>query len=48
MKTALTTFTNKRRFVEDTRTLGDRMPEQWQQDAFGQVDAWLRTLGMRD
>ena len=37
-----------RRFVEDTQILGDRTPEQWQRDAFGQVDAWLRALGLRD
>lgn len=36
-----------RRFVEDTNVLGDRSPDQWQQDAFGQVDAWLRALGLR-
>lgn len=36
-----------RRFVEETQILGDRTPEQWQMDAFGQVDAWLRALGMR-
>ena len=36
-----------RRFVEDTQILGDRTPEQWQQDAFGQVDAWLRALRLR-
>lgn len=36
-----------RRFVEDTDVLRDRTPEQWQQDAFGQVDAWLRSLGLR-
>jgi hypothetical protein len=36
-----------RRFVHDTRIMGDRTPEQWQQDAFGQVDAWLRALGLR-
>lgn len=36
-----------RRFVEQTSVLGDRSPEQWQQDAFGQVDAWLRALGLR-
>lgn len=36
-----------RRFVEDTRLLGERTPDQWQQDAFGQVDAWLRALGLR-
>ena len=37
-----------RRFVEDTNVLGERNPEQWQQDAFGQVDAWLRALGLRN
>jgi len=36
-----------RRFVEDTQVLGNRSPEQWQQDAFGQVNAWLRALGLR-
>lgn len=36
-----------RRFVEDTHILGERTPEQWQLDAFGQVDAWLRALGLR-
>jgi len=36
-----------RHFVEDTQILGDRTPDQWQQDAFGQVDAWLRALGFR-
>lgn len=36
-----------RRFVEDTDVLGDRSPEQWQQDAFGQVDAWLQALGLK-
>jgi hypothetical protein len=36
-----------RRFVEDTKILGERTPDQWQQDAFGQVDAWLRALGIR-
>ncbi|PHV08397.1 hypothetical protein CSQ96_07015 [Janthinobacterium sp. BJB412] len=36
-----------RRFVEDTRALGERTPEQWQQDAFGQVDALLRKLSLR-
>lgn len=36
-----------RRFVEDTDILGDRTPDQWQMDAFGQVDAWLRLLGLR-
>jgi len=37
-----------RRFVEETNVLGDRSPEQWQQDAFGQVDAWLWALGLRE
>ena len=36
-----------RRFVEDTHILGDRTADQWQQDAFGQVDAWLRALGLK-
>lgn len=36
-----------RRFVEESKVLGERSPEQWQQDAFGQVDAWLRALGLR-
>ncbi|WP_175688761.1 nucleotidyl transferase AbiEii/AbiGii toxin family protein [Burkholderia anthina] len=39
--------TSVRRFVEDTRLLGDRTPDQWQQDAFGQVDALLHELGLR-
>jgi hypothetical protein len=36
-----------RRFVQDTDILGDFTLDQWQQDAFGQVDAWLRALGLR-
>lgn len=40
--------TSVRQFVEDTRILGERTPDQWQQDAFGQVDAWLRALGLRE
>ena len=36
-----------RRFVEGTDLLGDRTADQWQQDAFGQVDAWLRGIGLR-
>lgn len=36
-----------RQFVEETAALQDRTPDQWQQDAFGQVDAWLRALGLR-
>ncbi|MBL8255959.1 MAG: hypothetical protein JNJ62_05115 [Pseudoxanthomonas mexicana] len=40
--------TSVRLFVEETAVLGERTPEQWQQDAFGQVDAWLRALGLRE
>jgi hypothetical protein len=36
-----------RRFVEGSRILGDRTADQWQQDAFGQVDGWLREMGLR-
>ncbi len=36
-----------RGFVEDSQLLGDRTADQWQQDAFGQVDAWLRGLDLR-
>lgn len=36
-----------RHFVKDTKILGVRTPEQWQQDAFGQVDALLRAMGLR-
>ena len=39
--------TSVRLFVQETEVLGERTPEQWQQDAFGQVDAWLRALGLR-
>ena len=39
--------TSVRRFVEGSHLLGDRTADQWQQDAFGQVDAWLRGLGLR-
>lgn len=33
-----------RKFVEETDILGDRTAEQWQRDAFGQVQAWLKAL----
>lgn len=33
-----------RNFVRDSSILGGRTPEQWQQDAFGQVDAFIRAL----
>lgn len=32
---------------EDTHALGERTPEQWQQDAFGQIDALLRAMALR-
>jgi len=37
-----------RKFVEESQVLDDRSSDQWQMDAFGQVDAWLRALGLRD
>lgn len=40
--------TSVRLFVQETEVLGERTPEQWQQDAFGQVDAWLRALGLKE
>lgn len=36
-----------RRFVEGTQVLGNRTADQWQQDAFGQVDALLRAKKLR-
>ncbi len=39
--------TSVRQFVEGSNALGDRTADQWQQDAFGQVDAWLKELGLR-
>lgn len=35
-------------FVEKSKLLGERTAEQWQQDAFGQIDAWLCALGLRN
>lgn len=40
--------TSVRKFVEGTRVLQSRTPDQWQQDAFGQIDAWLHALGLRN
>ena len=37
-----------RQFVEDTDILDGQTPEQWQWDAFGQVDMWLQALGLRE
>ena len=39
--------TNVRMFVEGSLLLGDRTLDQWQQDAFGLVDAWIKGLGLR-
>jgi hypothetical protein len=38
--------TSVRKFVEQTSILGDRTADQWQTDAFGQVQAWLKALGL--
>jgi hypothetical protein len=35
-----------RKFVEDSRILEDRTPDQWQQDAYGQVQVWLKAMGL--
>ena len=39
--------TSVRRFVEETAIMGERTADQWQQDAFGLVDAWLRAIELR-
>ena len=39
--------TRVRQFVEGSDVLGERTADQWQQDAFGQVNAWLVELGLR-
>jgi hypothetical protein len=36
-----------RNFVSESEILAGRTPEQWQQDAFGQVDALMRALKLR-
>ena len=36
-----------RQFVDRSDVLGERTADQWQQDAFGQVDAWLSASGLR-
>jgi Nucleotidyl transferase AbiEii toxin, Type IV TA system len=38
--------TSVRKFVEQTNILGERTADQWQTDAFGQVQAWLKELGL--
>ena len=40
--------TSVRKFVEESDALQDRSPDQWQQDAFGVVDQWLKLLGLRE
>lgn len=40
--------TSVRKFVEETDVLQERTPDQWQQDAFGVVDRWLKELGLRE
>ena len=39
--------TRVRQFVDGSDALGERTADQWQQDAFGQVNAWLVELGLR-
>ena len=36
-----------RNFVEGSDILDGRTADEWQQDAFGQVDAWARAMGLR-
>lgn len=36
-----------RNFVSGSDIMGDRSLEDWQQDAFGQVNAWARAMGLR-
>jgi hypothetical protein len=35
-------------FAQSQGILAGRTPDQWQWDAFGQVDAWLRAMGLRE
>lgn len=35
-----------RQFVEESDAMGARTAEQWQQDAYGQVSAWVAALGI--
>ncbi len=34
-------------FATQAQLLGEMSEDQWQQDAFGQIDAWLRAIGIR-
>ena len=36
-----------RKFLSNTQISQGRTGEEWQQDAFGQVEAWLKALGIR-
>lgn len=36
-----------RNFVADSDIMEERSLDEWQQDAFGQVDAWARAMGLR-
>ena len=36
-----------RNFVEGSDILDGRTADEWQQDAFGQVNAWARAMGLR-
>jgi hypothetical protein len=38
--------TSVRKFVEETDHLEGRTADQWQTDAFGQVQAWLKAMGL--
>lgn len=35
-------------FLQEHHIMQDRTLQQWERDAFGQVEAWLRKLGIRD
>ena len=39
--------TSVRRFVDRADMLEERTADQWQQDAYGQVNAWLSALGLK-
>ena len=39
--------TSLRKFIDRPEMLEQRTAHQWQQDAFGQVDAWLSALGLK-
>jgi len=39
--------TRVRMFAQSQGILAGRTPDQWQRDAFAQVDAWLRAIELR-